>query len=98
MPERQGFDVRIDDEIISYRGLSTETPYGLLRCVRGAHRTRKAPHKKGATVWHLTQRNNHYLVDCNNLDEAIEAAGKIPSAKFGSVEVRPLMVFDMPDS
>ena len=63
--ERQGFDVRIDDEIIRYRGLSTESPFGLSRCVRGAHRTRKAPHKKGATVWHLTQRNNHYLVDCD---------------------------------
>ena len=63
--ERQGFDVRIDDEIISYRGLSTEPPFGLLRCIRGAHRTRKAPHKKGAAVWHLTQRNNHYLVDCD---------------------------------
>ena len=63
--ERQGFDVRIDDEIITYRGLSTESPFGLQRCVRGAHRTRKAPHKKGATVWHLTQRYNCYLVDCD---------------------------------
>jgi len=62
--ERQGFDVQIDDEIIIYRGLSTREPYGLLNCVRGAHGTRRARHKKGATVWHLTQRFGNYLADC----------------------------------
>lgn len=40
------------------------------------------------------QLGGYYLVDCNNLDEAIEAASKIPSGKFGSIEVRPVMVFD----
>jgi hypothetical protein len=29
-----------------------------------------------------------------NLDEAIDLASKIPDAKYGSVEVRPLMVFE----
>jgi len=63
--QRQGFDVRIDDEIITYRALSTERPFGLLRCIRGARGTRKSPHKKGAIVWHLTQRFQCYLVDCD---------------------------------
>jgi hypothetical protein len=31
-----------------------------------------------------------FLVDCKNLDEAIEVAAQIPGAKSGSVEVRPI--------
>ncbi len=35
-----------------------------------------------------------YLLNCNNLDEAIAYAAKIPSAPRGSVEVRPVMEFE----
>jgi hypothetical protein len=31
-----------------------------------------------------------YIVDCKDLDEAIEWAAKIPDAKYGSIEVRPI--------
>jgi len=38
------------------------------------------------------QLGGYYIVECANLDEAIEAAGRIPSlASGGSVEVRPLI-------
>ncbi|NKB34332.1 MAG: YciI family protein [Pseudomonadales bacterium] len=40
------------------------------------------------------QLGGFYLLDCENLDEAIELASKIPSAKWGAIEVRPIMVFD----
>jgi len=40
------------------------------------------------------QLGGFYLVDCNNLDEAIAWAAKIPNSGSGSIEVRPLMVFD----
>lgn len=33
----------------------------------------------------------YYLLDCKDLDEALECAAKIPTAKFGSIEVRPIM-------
>ena len=36
----------------------------------------------------------YYLVDCKDLDEAIEWAARIPGAKNGTVEVRP--VWEMP--
>jgi hypothetical protein len=36
------------------------------------------------------QIGGYYLVDCKDLDEAIEVAAKIPGAKFGSIEVRPI--------
>jgi hypothetical protein len=36
----------------------------------------------------------YYLIDVPDLDAALGWAAKIPSAGFGSVEVRPVMVFD----
>lgn len=33
----------------------------------------------------------YYLLDCKDLDEALECAAKIPSATYGSIEVRPIM-------
>ena len=35
-----------------------------------------------------------YLVDARDLDEAIELAAKIPGAKHGSIEVRPILEFE----
>jgi hypothetical protein len=39
------------------------------------------------------QLGGYYILDCENLDEAIELAAKIPSAETGSIEVRPIMVY-----
>lgn len=39
------------------------------------------------------QLGGYYLVECANIDEALEWAAKIPTSKTGSVEVRPVMVF-----
>ena len=35
-----------------------------------------------------------YVLDCKDLDDAIDWAAKIPGAQGGSVEIRPVMVFD----
>ena len=32
----------------------------------------------------------YYVVDCATLDQAIDAAARIPSARFGAIEVRPI--------
>jgi hypothetical protein len=40
------------------------------------------------------QLGGYYLVDVGSLDEALEWAAKIPGARHGSIEVRPVMVFD----
>jgi hypothetical protein len=40
------------------------------------------------------QLGGYYVVNCANLDEAIALAAKIPGAKWGSIEVRPVMVFE----
>jgi len=39
------------------------------------------------------QLGGYYLIEAESLDEAIEWASKIPAASHGSVEVRPVMVF-----
>jgi hypothetical protein len=36
------------------------------------------------------QIGGYYLVDCKDLDEAIDVAGKIPGAREGAIEVRPI--------
>src|ERR1700742_4097887 len=38
----------------------------------------------------------YYLIDVPDLDAALAWAAKIPSVGYGTVEVRPLMVFDHP--
>ncbi len=40
------------------------------------------------------QLGGFYVVDCKDLDEAIEWASKIPTAKSGCVEVRPVIQYD----
>jgi hypothetical protein len=37
------------------------------------------------------QLGGYYLVDVESLDEALQLAAKIPSARFGKIEVRPIM-------
>jgi hypothetical protein len=39
------------------------------------------------------QLGGFYLVEAKDLDEAASLAAKIPGARYGSVEVRPIMTF-----
>ena len=40
------------------------------------------------------QLGGFYLLDCANLDEAVDWAARIPGAAYGSVEVRPVMNYE----
>ncbi len=40
------------------------------------------------------QLGGYYIFDCANLDEALNWAAQIPGAQIGSIEVRPLMIFE----
>ena len=40
------------------------------------------------------QLGGYYLINAKDLNDAIQVASKIPSAKFGSIEVRPIMEFN----
>ncbi len=39
------------------------------------------------------QLGGYYLIKAKDLDEATAIAARVPSAKFGSIEVRPVMVY-----
>jgi hypothetical protein len=42
------------------------------------------------------QLGGYYLLDCAELDEALAWAAKIPAARNGTVEVRPLIAMEQP--
>jgi len=42
------------------------------------------------------QLGGFYMINARDLNEAIQIAAKIPSAKMGSIEVRPIVEFDRP--
>ena len=37
------------------------------------------------------QLGGYYMLECKDLDEALDWAAKIPGARFGAIEVRPIM-------
>ena len=42
------------------------------------------------------QLGGFYLIDARDLNDAIQVASKIPSARLGTIEVRPVVEFDRP--
>ena len=40
------------------------------------------------------QLGGYYIFECANLDDALKYAAMIPTVEYGSIEVRPLMVFE----
>ena len=42
------------------------------------------------------QIGGYYVLDCADLDEALRRAATIPAARYGAIEVRPLMVVPGP--
>jgi hypothetical protein len=40
------------------------------------------------------QLGGFFILDCKDLDEALRYAARIPGARMGSIEVRPIMVYD----
>ncbi len=42
------------------------------------------------------QLGGYYLIECDNLDDAIEAAARCPGAATGTMEVRPILDMNLP--
>ncbi|MBC3766251.1 YciI family protein [Neptunicella marina] len=40
------------------------------------------------------QLGGYYILECQNLDEAMSYAAQIPAAKTGSIEIRPILDVD----
>ncbi|MFV2066836.1 MAG: hypothetical protein ACC645_07615 [Pirellulales bacterium] len=52
---RNSVTLHVDDELITYSGISKEPPYAFTDCQRGALGTKQAPHAAGAKVHHLKE-------------------------------------------
>jgi hypothetical protein len=39
------------------------------------------------------QLGGFYMLNCKDLDEALQWAARVPAAKTGTIEVRPIMEF-----
>ena len=44
------------------------------------------------------QLGGYYLIDAKDLDAAIAIASRIPPAKKGTVEIRPILELDLPEA
>jgi hypothetical protein len=54
----------------------------------------KAMHTDGPFAETKEQLGGYYLLECKDLDDALRWAEKCPGAAHGSIEVRPVMVFE----
>jgi hypothetical protein len=57
-------------------------------------RNGKAVHTDGPFAETREQLGGYYLIDAKDLDEALAIAARIPSAPYGSIEVRPVANFN----
>ena len=71
--------------LISSNGVAPETSATTVRV-----RNDKTMITDGPFAETHEQLGGYLLVDCKDLDEAIRWAEKIPTAKYGSIEIRPL--------
>jgi hypothetical protein len=71
-----------------FKGADRLQPVGTASTVRV--RDGKVTTTDGPFAETREQLGGYYLVEAKNLDEAIAIAARIPSAKMGSVEVRPV--------
>ncbi|HLO32280.1 MAG TPA: YciI family protein [Anaerolineales bacterium] len=77
-------EMQVAGVLLSSSGLSSVANATTIRVREGKTVTTDGPFAETHE-----QLGGYFLVDCKDLDEAIRWAEKIPTAKYGSVEVRP---------
>ncbi len=77
-----------DKVMLAGEGLQPSTTATTVRVRNGKTETMDGPFAETKE-----QLGGFYLFDCANLDEAIKYAAMIPTAAWGSVEVRPVMQY-----
>src|SRR5690348_1909402 len=80
-----GKEVEAAGVLLANNGLSSVTNATTVRIRDGKTLTTDGPFAETHE-----QLGGYYLLDCKDLDEAIGWAAKIPSAQYGSIEIRPL--------
>jgi hypothetical protein len=79
-----GKEIEAAGVLVSNTGLSPVADATTVRVREGKTLTADGPFAETHE-----QLGGYYLLDCKDLDEALGWAAKIPSAKYGSIEVRP---------
>ncbi len=77
---------RADRVLLAGEGLKPASTATSVRVRNGKTETMDGPFAETKE-----QLGGFYLLECTNLDDAIKYAAMIPSAKFGCVEIRPVM-------
>jgi hypothetical protein len=81
-------DLAKNGHMIAGEALHATTTATTVRCKDGKLVTTDGPFAETKE-----QLGGYYVIDAKDLNEAIMWAGKIPGAKVGSIEVRPIMEF-----
>ena len=88
MKEYRGFGEEFAKAIKGGHALQPTTAATTVRVRDGKRLTTDGPFAETKE-----QLGGYYLVEAKDLDEAIGMASKIPGARSGSIEVRPIMTF-----
>jgi hypothetical protein len=72
--------------LVAGEGLQTSTTATTLRVQDGERLLTDGPFAETKE-----QIGGFYVIDCANLDEAVDWAAKLPSAEWGVTEIRPVM-------
>jgi hypothetical protein len=89
MAAYNAFGERYKDQIVGGEALLETSSATTVRVRNGKSLTTDGPFAETKE-----QLGGFYLVNCNDLDEALQIAANIPGAVRGSIEVRPIMEFE----
>lgn len=89
LTQYRAFGTAYKDQILGGHALQQTRAATTVRLREG-----KALRTDGPFAETKEQLGGYYLVEAKSQEEAIEIASKIPAARFGSIEVRPIMKFD----
>jgi hypothetical protein len=78
-------DARAADVLVSQNGVAPDSSTTTVRVREG-----KSMITDGPFAETHEQLGGYFLIDVENLDEAIRWAEKIPAVQYGSIEIRPL--------
>jgi len=94
---RNSITVQIDDELITYTGISREPPYAFVGCRRGACGTQAASHPQGAQVYHLKECFGLFVPDGESTLFAEVAARTAKAFNDGGFDMMYLDALDGED-
>jgi len=79
----------------SFKGGEALTPVSTAKSVRVRNGERLVT--DGPFAETREQLGGFYLVDVDTEEEAVAIAARIPTSAYGTIEVRPIMVWDQPE-